>query len=68
MPLVIGGPIKDSPKPVNYKPDPKSKIPAPDEQQVFKAWDRLMHEMGVTAPKQLNRATFFRARLDDVVK
>lgn len=43
-------------------------VPASENQQIFKAWDKLMHAIGDYTPKQLNKATFYRARLDDVVR
>lgn len=44
------------------------KQPAADAVQIFRAWDRLGVALGVTTPKQLNRATFYRARLDNIVR
>ncbi len=41
---------------------------SPQEKQVFHAWQGLMYTMGVTVPKLLTRATFYRARLDDAVR
>lgn len=66
-----GAPLYPPKKP--FKGDPPGvrgplKPSAPDNQQVFKAWDRLMHAFGDYAPKQLNRATFYRARLDNIVR
>lgn len=39
-----------------------------DERQAMKAWDRLTLAMAHRMPVALNRMTFYRARLDDVVR
>lgn len=36
--------------------------------QSFHSWSHLMRELGVTVPRYLRRATFYRARLDNVVR
>lgn len=66
-----GAPLYPPKKPNTGPPKgPRGPVgtPAPDNQQVFKAWDRLMHAFGDYTPKQLNRATFYRARLDNIVR